>query len=247
MKGCAAPARCAALPRAARCLLGITLLASLLPFGPARAQAVDEDEPGGWLWVEYRQRLWNQAPRLPRFQLRILSDTRLTARSPVVLDQQFLRVGLWMEPTAWLAVSTNGTLNGERLADGRFVAESRLEQELYFTPVFGPIGITNRHRIEWRFRDGEDAKLRYRTLLRVQYQPRGLRFRPFVWNEWLLDSRVGFNEDRLVIGVNFVLPNSVLLDVGYLLRQRIVAGAWQRDHIVLLSFLIGVPPLAAKR
>jgi len=214
-----------------------SILAVLAAVAPARA-----DDGAGWFWLEYRQPIYGRSPDLPRFQLRFLTDTRLSTRSDIVLHQQYLRVGLWMDAAPWLAISTNGTIYGDRFADGKFAVESRLESEVYFQPRIGQVQLVNRHRLEWRFREGADAKLRYRTFLRIEYAPAWLKYRPFVWSEFLIDTRDGFNENRLVAGVRLVLQNAVMLDLGYMLIHRRQSEAWVRDHVFLASFLIGVPP-----
>lgn len=219
----------------------LALLAILLLSAVPRAVSAAPDTGGGWLWLEVRQRLHKPTNKHPLFAIRAQADLRFNTHYDDGLYQGYLRLGLMMVPTSWLWISMNGTGYADRVKDDVFDVEYRLEQEIYFTPKFGPVQFMNRHRIEWRFRDDQDAKLRYRTLLRIQYEPTGLRYRPFVWNEWLIDSRSGYHDNRLVAGIQFVLPGASVLDVGYMFHLSHLADGWNREHNLLVSFTANLP------
>lgn len=209
----------------------------------APRSALADDEGGSWFVLEYRQPLVGRAPSLPRLALRIQSETRLLSRAPAGLYEQYLRFGLQFEVTPWLWISPNGTVEGARNSMGGYEVEGRLEMEVYFTPHIGPVYLYDRNRVEWRYRDNIDSRLRYRNQLRVQIQPKGWVVRPFVWNEWLVDAHNGFNENRFVAGINWILPNGTPVDIGYLFRVRPDAQwSWSaRDHVLWVQFVIGVP------
>jgi|SRR5688572_20433749 len=218
-------------------IVSLVLVAQLARVGRA-------DAGGAWLWFEYRQPILGLAPELPRLSLRLVSDTRLSS-AVGGLAQQFLRVGPLLDAAPWLFLAVHGTIYADRRPDGTFDQEARLEVEPTFHGKVGRLQIQDRNRLEYRWRES-GARVRYRNQLWLRYGPLAKRYVPFVWDEVLFDARDGFNENRLSLGLGFMLSATTRLDVGYLLRSRIVADEWQHDHLLLVYFFVG-PPTKPKR
>jgi hypothetical protein len=215
------------------------LLPSLLLIGlciaPARA-----DDGGAWMVTEYRLPIVNLPPRLPRFWWRVLAETRLSADLGG-LYQQYLRTGPVFEPTDWLFVPVHATIYADKLPDGRFEQEARLEVEPTFNWRIWKLTFADRNRLESRWRPDQHTRLRYRNQFRINYAPKGARFIPFVWDEVLFDLTDGFNENRFTAGLAFMIQSNVRLDVGYLLRTRKSMGEWSNSHFALLNMVILLP------
>jgi hypothetical protein len=219
-------------------LLSLVLVAQLDTIGRA-------DAGGAWLWFEYRQPILGLPPRLPRLSLRLFSDTRLHSAAGG-LAQQFLRVGPILDAAPWLFLAVHGTIYADRRPDGSFDQEARLEVEPNFYGSVGRFSWNDRNRLEYRWRES-GARVRYRNQLRLSYGPLVRRLVPYVWDEVLFDAREGFNENRVSLGLGFMLSSNVRLDVGYLLRSRVVSDAWQHDHLLLVYMFVGPPPAPKRR
>lgn len=210
----------------------------LMLLGPGLARAADG---GAWTWVEYRQPVvGDHTGVVPRVSLRLFTDTRLMGAAGG-LAQQFIRVGPIFDIQPWFYVALHGTVYADRRPTGLIEPEARLEVEPNFSWRLGPLTFNDRNRMEYRFRES-GRRARYRNQLRVSYAPPGARWIPFVWNEWLVDTARGYNENRLAGGIGRMLASHVRLEVAYLYRTREIAEVWQHDHIALLYLFVGVPP-----
>jgi hypothetical protein len=214
--------------------LGLALILMLLATGRALA-----DDGGAWLWLEYRLPVAGLPPRLPRLSMRLFSDTRFSAAAGG-LAQQFLRVGPIFEVTSWLFLGVHGTIYADRLADGTFDQEARLEVEPNFNWRIGRFTFHDRNRLEYRWRE-ERSRVRYRNQVRISYAPVGAKYIPFIWDEVLFDLTDGFNENRFMTGLGFMLNSHIRLDLGYMLRTRLVEGDWQQAHLGVVYLFVGLP------
>lgn len=198
---------------------------------------------GAWMWFEYRLPIVGEHTGVfPRLSLRLWTDTRLMADAGG-LAQQFLRVGPLFDVTPWLYVAVHGTIYADRRPDASFEQEARLEIEPNFAWRVGRFTFNDRNRLEYRWRQA-GARVRYRNQFRVNYAPRGARWIPFVWDEWLFDLGAGFSENRLAIGLGRMLNTHIRLEAAYVLRSRDLAPvpAWQHDHVGVLFLSVGLPP-----
>lgn len=222
-------------------LLFAVLPATILLLGSAVTTTARADGEA-WLWTENRVPiLTTSKPEFPRLDWRVITDFRVNQRSGG-LHQAFLRTGPAFYPTRWAFFAINGTVCADRLPDGRFDEEARVELEPNFFGRFGDFTFNDRNRLEYRYRDTEE-RWRYRNQLRVNYAPSGARWIPFVWDEVLVDlSGLGFNQNRAEVGLARMLTDALRLDVGYMFRSREAAGDWTHDHIVNLYFFFDVPP-----
>lgn len=219
----------------------VALLLVLLTL-PHRAQGALGDG-GLWFWFEYRQPIvGNASTSPPRFSLRILSDTRLFFRAQG-LDEQFLRVGGIYDVNRWFWLAVNGTVYVDRqLADLSYQMEARLEVEPHFTARFWRFTLDDRNRLEFRFRTNIQRP-RYRNMLRINYEPMGARWIPFVWNEWLFNLDRGFDQNRIAVGIARKLNSHVRLDLTYVVRSLLQPNnTWVHDQVFLIYLFVGLPP-----
>jgi hypothetical protein len=200
------------------------------------AAAPAQADGGAWFWYEHRVPL---VRRMPRLSLRLWSDTRFSGA--LGLAQQFLRVGPVYEPTSWLVLAVHGTIYGDHLPGGEWDYEARLEIEPTFQVRFGRVSLADRNRLEYRFRETRDARVRYRNQFRVNVDAH-TNLVPFIWNEWLVDLRDGWNENRFSVGLGIRVAPHVRFDLGYLLRTRAPLGQTAQDHLGMISVFVGVPP-----
>jgi hypothetical protein len=199
---------------------------------------------GAWLWLEYRVPLVGRPPSLPRLSLRIWSDTRFSAAAGG-LAQQFLRVGPVMDVTSWFTLAAHATIYADRRPDQSFEQEARLEIEPTFQARLWHFTFSDRNRLEYRWREAH-SRLRYRNQLRVNYAPLRQWWIPFAWDEVLVDLTEGFNENRFMAGVGFMLSSYIRLDAGYVLRTRRVPDGWDHDHLGVVYLFVNVPPKAKR-
>lgn len=218
---------------------------ALAVWGGLAAPAAADVE--SWNWLETRIPLSDGQHGLPH-SLRTWTDARFGGRYPG-LGALFLRVGpIWeLHPNLFLA--THVTSYGLQPAVGAFEQEYRAEFEPNLRGRWGDLVLGDRNRLELRWRPagaGAGTRWRYRNLARVNYQPAGARWIPFVWNEALIDlSGTYYSENRAAVGLGHQFDNGVRVDAAYLLRSRFSAGAWEQDHIanLVLFFAPGVAPM----
>jgi len=213
-------------------------LAALLLLAFAATARADE---GAWVWFEYRQPIIGDSATLPRLSLRFWSDTRFSAERGGI-GQQFVRIGPIFDVTSWFFLAVHGTIYVDRAANGTAEQEARLEIEPNFVWRLGPLTFSDRNRLEYRFRESVQ-RVRYRNQIRVNYSPVGAKWIPFVWNEFLVDLRAGYNENRLAAGLGRMLAPNVRLEAAYLLRSRLPGAEWVHDHIGILYLFVGLPPV----
>jgi hypothetical protein len=200
-------------------------------------------DAGAWFWYEHRVPIRRRDPRI---SFRFISDSRFLADFGG-LYQQYLRTGPVYEPTSWLQLAVNGTIYGDLQPDRTtWEWEARLEIEPTFQVRFGRVQIQDRNRLEYRFRETRDERVRYRNLVRVNVDAHK-NLMPFVWNEWFIDLRDAWNENRFVAGLGIRLAPHVRFDLGYMLRTRAPVGQTAHDHIALISIFVGVAPRSDRR
>lgn len=223
-----------------RWLTGPLMLLGLFAPGRVAAQGAES-----WAVLEYRMLLREAEETRPRASLRIISDSRF-AQTTSGLDQMFLRVGPIFDLEPWLFLAIHGTAIADRRGDGTFGGEYRVELEPNFQGRRGSLSWSDRNRIEYRF--GDKQRIRYRNLLRLNWAPQGALWMPFLWEEVLLEEDIEvtdqgfvFNQNRLSLGVARKLPGATRLDLGYLLRSKLVGGEWLQDHVLWLNLFVGIP------
>jgi hypothetical protein len=193
-----------------------------------------------WFWTEHRQPLPKAASWSPD-RLRIWTDSRFGFRYPG-LGQQFLRIGPLWELHPNLFVAFHGVGYADQVRPGVYDQEYRLEAEPNLVWALGDWSISDRNRLEYRWRPSEQ-RWRYRNLLRASWRPEGWRVFPYVWDEVLVDlSGLGLNQNRAMIGLSFDLWKGQRLDVGYGLRSRQGStGVWDHDHLLNVVWFSNPP------
>ena len=209
---------------------------------------------GLWFWFEYRQPIigWADTPP-PRLQLRVVMDSRFFVGTRG-LDEQFLRIGLITDVNKWFWFAANSTFYVDRNLDTlAYQFETRLEIEPHFAGRIGPMTFDDRNRLEYRHRQPIETpsrtlagfdRFRYRNLLRINYEPAGAKWIPFVFNEWLFNLNVGFDQNRLAGGIARRLSSNVRLDGAYMWRaiRPNTTSPWSHDHLLLCYLYVGLPP-----
>lgn len=160
--------------------------------------------------------------------LRLYTETRLAPTTNHV-DEVFFRVGPIWELHEYLFLAAHGTAVINDAAAGP-ANELRLELEPNLRGRLGQFTFNDRNRLEYRLIDDE-SRFRYRNQFRLNWAPEGAKVMPFLSEEMLIDlSGLGFNQNRLIVGVGFQVRADTRLDAGYLLRSRYAANAWAHDH-----------------
>jgi len=218
---------------------GLPVLAALTAY-VVSADAARADQEA-WAWIEYRLPVAAADRALPRIRWRLWTDVRGDRRSGG-LHQIFFRTGPLVDVTPWLLLGIHGTVYADRLATGAFDQEARAEIEPNLHRRFGPFGINDRNRIEYRWRES-GVRYRYRNQLRLTYTPDGARWLPFAWDEVLVDlSGLGLNQNRAMAGVGRTLGPLSRVDVGVMLRSRQETGRWLHDQVLAVSLFVDAPP-----
>lgn len=196
-----------------------------------------------WSWIENRVPILRaKTPTFPRIDLRTFADVRANLRSSG-LAQSFLRVGPLFYLSNFLFVGVHGTLYADRLKNGSFDQEARLELEPNLFGRLSDFTWNDRNRFEARFRES-GTRYRYRNQLRINYAPKGAKWIPFVWDEVLVDlSGLGLNQNRANIGLGRMLSSHTRLDVSLMLRSREEAQVWVHDRAVVVYLFLDVPPM----
>lgn len=208
-----------------------------------QSSAVMASDVEQWTWVEYRQPInIGDNTVFPRVaQARFFTDFRLADRLHG-LHFSFFRVGPIVDVTPWLKVPVHFVLASERASSDRFLTEYRAELEPTLHGRLGDFTLSDRNRFERRWRENSADLYRYRNLIRVNYQPVGAKFIPFVFNEFLIDlSGSGYNQNRLSGGAGYMLSDNVRFDLGLMARQRKVGTDWVNDNVLLTYLFIGLP------
>jgi hypothetical protein len=180
---------------------------------------------------------------------RVVTELRLASRYSG-LEQSYLRAGpmLWLTP--WLFVGTHisawGTAQSGAMA-GSFSlqTEVRWDLEPTFFGRLGPVTLSSRNRVEYRWFNNAAPRWRFRSQLRVNLAPQDWVVMPFIQDEPLIDlSGDGLNQNWTHVGVGIQLQPNVRLDLAYMNRQRAVAGAqdWAIDHIGWVSLFVDIAP-----
>lgn len=224
-----------------RALSLAAVLAALTPALPAQAGDLET-----WDWVEVRVPLTDGQHGLPN-SLRVFTDARFGTRYPNGLGQLFFRVGpIWdLHPNLFLGIHHTVYANQYDPAGqpGAFEVVQRPEIEPNVRWRWGDLTFNDRNRFEYAF-SSRTSFFRYRNQLRVNYQPPGAVWFPYVWDEGLFQSNQGFNQNRASLGLSYSMSPDTRLDAGYILRSRNTTAGWDHDHI-LNVYLFFAPKVAA--
>lgn len=196
------------------------------------APAFAASERQSWNWAELR--MPTPAPKggwLPN-AVRVWSEARI-APFDGGMRQLFVRAGPLWDLHDNLLLAVHFTANPNSGPATRLVEEYRVELEPNLRGRLGLFTYNDRNRLEYRWIDGE-TRFRYRNQLRVNYQPEGATFFPFVWDEVLVDlSGLGFTQNRAVVGLAWTFQPNTRFEVGYMLRTRHAAATgWESDHVL---------------
>ncbi len=139
----------------------------------------------------------------------------------------------------------------DRLDRGR-PTEYRVWEQLGIGHEMGPIGLTNRLRVEQRFIDGvEGPSVRMRYRLRGQgWVDDDKRWMLFASNEIFYTINdvsggppVGFNQNRLQAGVGYHLHEGLRVEPGY----QWTAGRGVSNQVLLLTFRVDLQNLTDRK
>jgi hypothetical protein len=145
-------------------------------------------------------------------------DGRLILRSALGLSLPAPGLSVWLG-YAWIPV---WDWDGEPAVR---LNESRLYQQLLYTPRLGPVRLMSRSRMEQRLLTGvPGTSHRFRTLLRgATPLDAGGAFSLIVWDEVFFHlntveggPRAGFDQNRAFLGAGWRLTPHVTLEFGYL-------------------------------
>lgn len=175
------------------------------------------------------------------------------------IDQLILRPAVGYQLTEnlsiWQGYAWVGNYNQRHTPpQSPFFEESRIYQQVLYTPKFDSFKITSRTRLEERWIEHVDGTaVRFRTALRGMYP---LPMAP----EWALVASdeifvnintvgvrgpaAGFDQNRVFAGVNRTFTKYVNMDIGYqnqLLNSRSIPNlANQMNHVILLQLFINL-------
>ena len=195
-----------------------------------------------WMPVEVRVPVLRApTPTLGRVDWRISSESRFSGRTEG-LEQLFFRTGPVVYLSPYFFVAAHVVISVDALGGAapiRMEEEIRAELEPTFFGRIGVFTLSNRNRLEYRWRQTYE-RTRARTQLRVNLAPPGWRVMPFVQGELLFDltdtradnpvtalavpPTPGLNQVRGFAGVGLQVASNVRLDVGFLMRSRPVAA-----------------------
>ncbi|MEZ0227903.1 MAG: DUF2490 domain-containing protein [Planctomycetota bacterium] len=223
----------------ARSLLPV-LLILLLPLGVAHAEDLDH-EVEVWLPVSAQGDLIDETfggyievqPRVSREGL-----DRLLVR-PAAYLRVAERLSVWLG-YAWTPGFEPVHQDEHRIWE-QFLAEFHLDDLADPSPV-----LSSRTRLEQRFIESvPDVAVRLRQLIRLQVPVYEL-VSAVVWDEVFVNlndtrggPRLGFDQNRLFVGVNLAFVKEVSLDVGYLnVHQHRGAGEVDLVRHVVMAWLM---------
>jgi hypothetical protein len=161
-------------------------------------------------------------------------DGRVLLRSALGLSLPVPGLSVWLG-YAWIPVWDRGEESAVRLN------ESRLYQQLLYTPRLGPVRLMSRSRLEQRLLAGASRPShRFRTLLRGSHplDAEGT-FSLILWDEVFFHlntveggPRAGFDQNRAFVGAGWKLSPHVTLELGYLndFVRRPTAESHQMIH-----------------
>lgn len=212
-------------------------LAGSLPFGqPAAAQTPGMAGAGLETWglVEVRVPWHTQSPSLWPQSFRLINDFRHAPRVNG-LQQALARGGPIWDFGPHISVAANLTAGMEQTRLGGYQSEYRAELEPTLRYRFGPLGLTQRSRIEARFFPGE-TRARLRGQLRATWHQANPLWSPFVSEEAFFEPTAGgFTQNRLQTGVSWLVRPDARVDVGYLWRPRLTPEGWAHDHALMFT------------
>lgn len=160
-----------------------------------------------------------------------------------------MRAGPIFDVAPWLVIAVHGVVQADQTGMRGFDTEVRAELEPNLRFRVGDFAFNDRNCVEYRYRLRADettrASVLYRNQLRVSYAPAGQWWIPFLWDELLIDSIDGVHQNRLSVGIGFMIAPKTRLDVGYMLRSRATDGPWEHDHVALVYLFIDVPDVVA--
>lgn len=211
-------------------------LAGILPPLPARA-----DDSGAWLWIEGRVPVVRKPlAEAGRIDFRVFGDfeTSMRARGANFVQA---RMGPLFFLTDWLFIAPQASVAATRTAEGSWQQQAWLELEPNFFGAIGDFVILDRHRGEYRYRDGARDSWMYRNMLRVAYAPEGASVIPFVSDEIWINATLGqLVENRASIGVGFLASASTRFDIAYMFRSSKTSD-WGNQHVLSLFVFLDAP------
>lgn len=199
-----------------------------------------------WDWFEARVALTDGQYGLPN-SVRFVTDARFGTRYANGLGQMFFRFGpLWeLHPNLLLGLQHTVYPNqfDPEGQPGVYEVVHRPELEPNLRARFGDFTLNDRNRFEYAV-SSRTSFFRYRNQLRVNYQPAGLDWFPYVWNEVFYQSNAGLNQNRASVGIAHAMSPDTRLELGYILRSRSTPAGWENDHVanVYLLFAPQIKP-----
>lgn len=179
----------------------------------------------GWLIVDSRLPVHSRSESQHKVSLRVLTDFRVAQRS-AGLQQALMRLGFAWEPRPWLLVGSQTNMNTQSSDGKQYAQEWRQEFEATLaSPLYDPVWLEHRHRLELRQHSELGFSPRYRLLLRFNLKVRW-PLQPYLFDEMMLvPGPYWLNQNRLSAGLFWRARKNLVLEVGYMWRLRNVGPA----------------------
>jgi hypothetical protein len=148
------------------------------------------------------------------------------------LQQSVVRLGPSLKLQDWVTVGLNG-----------YVSETGLKQDVKaevqpdLKTKLGMFSINDRNRLGYRALDAAAGdRIQYSNELRVNLEPDGCPFVPFVSEELFVGNGHGVTQNRAIGGVGYKFTEHSKVDVGYLLRSHNDnTSTWNQDHFLFVA------------
>lgn len=190
-----------------------------------------------WQSLETRMILDNkQFSYIPNI-LKFSTETRYGNKSDG-LGNINTRIGSYWQINPILSVGTSISAHSEQLTSNIYGQQLRLELEPSLSTIWNNISLTNRSRIEYRFKSNE-KNIRFRNQGKISFPFINSNFNYFISDETFFEfsNKDIFNQNRLSTGISYKINEITKIDIGYLLLTKLEKNNWSNNHILLLNFI----------
>jgi len=189
-------------------ILFITLLFTI----SSSSQDLNENDWGSWIMLYGTNKISNDFKVITEFRVHhyeLFND----------LDNQFIRLGLDYELSPGISATAGYIHQYSQTRDNINISENRPYEEITLKNKFKKFKIAHRYRIEHRWINklgSTDFKHRLRYRFRISH-PLSKCFYLMAMNELFLNFKEPiFNQNRLQMGLGYVLNPELKIELGYL-------------------------------
>ena len=185
---------------------------------------------GEW---EYRGRVEMVGPVENDVDLRILTEVR--SRNDLhTHNESHFDIGLEWKLSDWLSVGPYYRHVTEEKSEVWRV-EHRPHLDATFRWGAGPLGLSNRNRLEYRMMGGDES-FRFRTRIMLKVSTGRLPgIQPYVSEEPYYDLKVGeLNKNRFTAGLDVKVLSSIRIGVNYIVDSTRRTGHWEDINALTL-------------